>query len=173
MLAFPVFCDTFFGNVPDLKTVSKAVFSKCTKGDDPLFSGRWTGWPAGAKESDVLAWFVDLIPRLETFADDGNSTLPHRGKLLAQPKTPLLGSTGKRSMDIGLVNSDITYKPDAADSRYRWSHVLIAGELKSNPNADRASIAWIDLVRYAREVFTPESQQRCSLALSLHPSIPG
>lgn len=163
----PSFCDTFFGNVPDLKTVSKAVFSKCTEGDDPLFSGMWTGWPAGAEESDVLAWFVDLIPRLEAFADDGNSTLPHRRKLLAQPKTPLLGSTGKRSMDIGLVNSDITYKPDAADPRYRWSHVLIAGELKSNPNADRASIAWIDLARYAREVLAAQDTRRFVLGFTL------
>ncbi|XP_044714425.1 uncharacterized protein HRG_12023 [Hirsutella rhossiliensis] len=35
------------------------------------------------------------------------------------PRTPLQGSTGKRSLDIGFVNSDITYKPDSEDSRYR------------------------------------------------------
>ncbi|QLI74381.1 uncharacterized protein G6M90_00g113480 [Metarhizium brunneum] len=163
----PNFCDTFFKGVPDLGTIAETVFSKCTEGDNPLFSGGWTGWPTGAKESDVLAWFVDLIPRLDAFEDDRNSTLPHRRKLLAQPKTPLLGSTGKRSMDIGFVNSDITYKPDAADSKYRWSHVLVAGELKSNPKADIASIAWIDLARYAREVLAAQDTRRFVLGFTL------
>ncbi|KAK1783507.1 LOW QUALITY PROTEIN: hypothetical protein QBC45DRAFT_447515 [Copromyces sp. CBS 386.78] len=35
----------------------------------------------------------------------------------------------------------------------RWSHVLVPGELKSNPSADIASNAWLDLRRYAREEF--------------------
>ena len=153
--------------MPDLETASETAFSKCAEGGDPLFSGRWTGWPADAKESDVLAWIVDLIPRLEAFAGDRNSTLPHRRKLLAQPKTPLLGSTGKRCMDIGFVNSDATYKPDAADSKYRWSHVLVAGELKSNPRADIASIAWIDLARYAREVLAAQDTRRFVLGFTL------
>ncbi|TWU73405.1 hypothetical protein ED733_003499 [Metarhizium rileyi] len=163
----PNFYDTFFKGVPDLGTVAETVFSKCTKGDNPLFSGRWTGWPAGAKESDVLAWFIDLIPRLNAFAGDRNSTLLRRRKLLAQPKIPLLGSTGKRSMDIGFVNSDITERPDAAGSKYSWSHVLIAGELKSNPKADIASIAWIDLARYAREVLAAQDTRRFVLGFTL------
>ncbi|TWU76972.1 hypothetical protein ED733_007337 [Metarhizium rileyi] len=169
----PNFCDTFFKGVPDLGTIAEMVFSKCTQGDNPLFSGRWTGWPTGAKESDVLAWFtdlvprfIDLIPRLDT-KDNYNSTLPYRRKLLAQPKIPLLGSTGKRSMDIGFVNSDITYKPNIADSKYHWSHVLVAGELKSNPTADIASIAWIDLARYAREVLAAQDTRRFVLGFTL------
>ncbi|KAK7421733.1 hypothetical protein QQZ08_009821 [Neonectria magnoliae] len=168
-VGLPNFCDTFFGGVPDLEAVSAAVFRKCTEGDNPLYGSEgWSGWPTGAKESDVLAWFSDLIPKLETFAGDRNSIPTHRRKLLAQPKTPLRGSTGKRSMDIGFVNSDITYKPESEGvSKYRWSHILIAGELKSNPAADKASIAWIDLSTYAREVLAAQDTRRFVLGFTL------
>ncbi|KAJ5111761.1 kinase [Penicillium alfredii] len=117
------FHKAFFGNVPDLDMVFEAIFRRCTEGNNPLFKDRWSGWLAGAKESDVLTWFVDLIPKLEAFAGDRISTPPAQRKLLA----------------------DITYNPDSEDSRYRWSHILVADELKSNPKADKASIAWIDL----------------------------
>ncbi|KAK7407904.1 hypothetical protein QQX98_009915 [Neonectria punicea] len=166
-VGLPNFHKTFFGDVPDLDTVSEAVFGRCTEGDNPLFEEGWSGWPAGAKESDVLTWFGGLIPKLEAFAGDRISTPAARRKLLAQPRTPLVGSTGKRSMDIGFVNSDITYDPDSADSRYRWSHILVAGELKSNPKADKASIAWIDLATYAREVLAAQDTRRFVLGFTL------
>ncbi|KAM5342897.1 hypothetical protein ACJ41O_013863 [Fusarium nematophilum] len=166
-VGLPNFHKTFFGDVPDLDTVSEAVFGRCNEGDNPLFKEGWSGWPAGAKESDVLTWFDGLIPKLEAFAGDRISTPAARRKLLAQPKTPLVGSTGKRSMDIGFVNSDITYDPDSADSRYRWSHILVAGELKSNPKADKASIAWIDLATYAREVLAAKDTRRFVLGFTL------
>ncbi|XP_044720182.1 putative serine threonine-protein kinase [Hirsutella rhossiliensis] len=144
-VGLPKFHQTFFADVPDLDMVSEAVFRRCIEGDNPLFKEGWSGWPAGARENDVLSWFGSLIPKLEAFASNRTPTPAPRRKLLAQPRTPLQGSTGKRSLDIGFVNSDITYKPDSEDSRYRWSHILVAGELKSNPKADTSSIAWIDL----------------------------
>ncbi|CAH0051591.1 unnamed protein product [Clonostachys solani] len=82
--------------------------------------------------------------------------LATRRKLLAQPRTPLIGSTGKRSMDIGFINSEITYNPDFEDSRYYY-----------NPKADTASIAWIDLVRYVREVFGAQENRRFVLGFTL------
>ncbi|KAK7426551.1 hypothetical protein QQZ08_007010 [Neonectria magnoliae] len=69
--------------------------------------------------------------------------------------------------DIAFVNSDITYDPDSEDSRYRWSHILVAGELKSNPKADKASIAWIDLATYAREVLAAKDTRRFVLGFTL------
>ncbi|EXA28664.1 hypothetical protein FOVG_19742 [Fusarium oxysporum f. sp. pisi HDV247] len=166
-VGLPNFHRTFFGGVPDLETASEVVFRRCTEGDNPLFKEGWSGWPAGAKESDVLTWFGCLIPKLEAFAGDCISTPAARRKLLAQPRTPLGGSTGKRSMDIGFVNSDIAYNPDSEDSRYRWSHILVAGELKSNPKADKASIAWIDLATYAREVLAAKDTRRFVLGFTL------
>lgn len=174
-VGLPNFHKTFFGGVLVLDTVSEAVFRKCSEGDNPLFIEGWSGLPAAAKESDVLAWFGGLIPKLEAFAGDSISTPAVRRKLLAQPRTPLEGSTGKRSMDIGFVNSGITYKPkpDATDLRYRWSHVLVARELKSNPKANAASIAWIDLARYAREVLAAQDTRRFVLGFTLWISYEG
>lgn len=113
------FYKTFFGDVPDFDAVSEAVFGRCTEGDNPLFKEGWSKWPAGAKESDILAWFSGLILKLEAFASDRILTLAARQKLLVQLRIPLGGSTGKRSIDIGFVNSDIIYNPDSKDSRYR------------------------------------------------------
>ncbi|KAH6881086.1 serine/threonine-protein kinase Sgk2 [Thelonectria olida] len=166
-VGLPNFHKTFFGDVPDLDTVSEAVFGRCTEGENPLFQEGWSGWPAGAKESDVLTWLGGLIPKLEAFAGDRISPPAARRKLLAQPRTPLGGSTAKRSMDIGFVNTDITYNADSEDSRYRWSHILVAGELKSNPKADKASIAWIDLATYAREVLAAKDTRRFVLGFTL------
>ncbi|KAF5131576.1 hypothetical protein E5D57_007931 [Metarhizium anisopliae] len=166
-VGLPNFHKSFFGDIPELDMVSEAVFRKCTEGDSPLFKQGWSGWPAGAKESDVLTWIGGLISQLEAFADNRIPTSVARRKLLAQPKTPLEGSTGKRSMDIGFVDSDIIYKPDTTDSRYRWAHILVVGELKSNPKADIASVAWIDLARYAREVLAAQDTRRFVLGFTL------
>lgn len=166
-VGLPDFHKAFFGDVPDLNMVSEAVFRRCTEGDSPLFKDGWSGWPAGAKESDVLTWFGGLIPKLEEFAGDRISHPAPRRKLLAQPRTPLVGSTGKRSMDIGIVNNDIEYNPNSEDWRYRWSHILVAGELKSSPKADVASIAWIDLAKYVREIFAAQGTRRFVLGFTL------
>jgi hypothetical protein len=161
--------ETYFGGVAGLETASEAVFQKCVGGSNPLFGSEgWSKWPEDANEKDVLAWFVDLIPTLEAFAGECNPTSISRRKLLAQPKTPLLGSTAKRSMDIGFVNDNFTYDPKAEkDSRYRWSHVLVPGELKSNPSADMLSIARIDLATYAREVLSAQDTRRFVLGFTL------
>ncbi|KAJ5215200.1 FunK1 protein kinase [Penicillium hispanicum] len=151
-VGLPNLCDTFLSSVPE-----------CTEGDSPLFGSEgWSGWPAGAKESDVLTWFSELIPKLETFASNYSGR-----KLLAQPKTPLRASTGKRSMGIGFVNHDITYTAIEEDVRYCWSHILVPGELKSNPEADKASMAWMDLATYAREVLAVQETRRFVLGFTL------
>ncbi|GAB0146902.1 hypothetical protein EsHS_00007287 [Epichloe bromicola] len=164
-VGLPNFHEAFFGDVPELDVISEAVFRKCTEGDNPLFKEGWSGWPACAKESDVLTWINGLILKLEVFAGDRISTSPARRKLFAQPRTPLEGSTAKRSMDIGFVDSEMT--ADTTDSRYHWVHIIIAGELKSNPKADIPSIAWIDLARYAREILAAQDTRRFVLGFTL------
>jgi hypothetical protein len=41
----PRFHETFFGGVADLEPASEAVFKKCIKGSNLLFSVGWSGWP--------------------------------------------------------------------------------------------------------------------------------
>lgn len=163
----PLFQKAFFAGVPELDAVADDVFRKCLEGDSPLFTNGWSGWPVPANETDVLAWFDKLIPKLEALAGSRIPSPAISRTLLAQPRTPLAGSTGKRSIDIGIVNSGIVHNSASKGSRYRWSHILVPGELKSNPKADTASAAWIDLARYAREVFVAQATRRFILGFTL------
>ena len=98
----PHFHETYFGGVAGLKAASEAVFRKCTEGSGPLFSEGLSGWPKDANQDDVLSWFADFSERLVEFAED-KSTPTHRRRPLAQPNTPIQGSTGERKMDVGFV----------------------------------------------------------------------
>ncbi|KUI73383.1 hypothetical protein VM1G_08934 [Cytospora mali] len=157
------FDQTYFGDVADLKTTSEAFFEQCTKGSDPLFDNGWTGWPIDANQDDVLDWFADLSERLSTFAEERKSTPPVRRRPLAKPNEPIDGSVALRKMDIGLVNDSKANK----DSKCHWSQILVPGELKSNPSADRASEAWLDLGRYAREVLAAQDTRRFVLGFTI------
>ncbi|KAI1673447.1 Monoamine oxidase N [Pyrenophora tritici-repentis] len=73
------------------------------------------------------------------------------------------GSTADRKLDIGFVD-DLNA---GVNSKCRWSQILIPGELKSNPLADKASKAWLDLGRYAREVLAAQDSRRFVLGFTL------
>ncbi|KAI3574037.1 hypothetical protein IWW34DRAFT_885079 [Fusarium oxysporum f. sp. albedinis] len=79
------------------------------------------------------------------------------------PNKPIQGSTGERKLDIGFVKDTSAGK----DSRCRWSQILVPGELKSNPSADKASMAWLDLGRYAREVLVAQNTRRFVLGFTI------
>ncbi|KAB5511454.1 hypothetical protein GE09DRAFT_1196784 [Coniochaeta sp. 2T2.1] len=66
-------------------------------------------------------------------------------------------------MDVGFVNDPMAGK----DSRCRWDQILVPGELKSNRSADRASEAWLDLGRYAREVLAAQDTRRFVLGFTI------
>ncbi|PLB49113.1 hypothetical protein P170DRAFT_455861 [Aspergillus steynii IBT 23096] len=69
-----------------------------------------------------------------------------------------MGSTADRKLDIGIM-------PNTKE--HHWSHILVLGELKSNPKADSASQTWRDLGRYAREVLTTQDTRRFILGFTL------
>ncbi|KAF1351769.1 hypothetical protein EJ07DRAFT_159287 [Lizonia empirigonia] len=153
-VGIPGFFEAFFEDVPGLRPAALTVFDKCMEGESPLFrvDSGWQGWPEGAKEMDVLSWFASLIDRLLNLAEGHQPVSEIQRRPLAQPYQPLQGSIADRKLDIGFVDD-----PNAgADSKYRWSQILIPGELKSNPSADKASKAWLDLGRYAREVLAAQ-----------------
>ncbi|EQK99098.1 serine/threonine-protein kinase Sgk2 [Ophiocordyceps sinensis CO18] len=167
------FHGTFFGDVRD---ASEAVFNRCTEGDNPLFTNGWSEWPAGAEdgftdgwsewpavaeEGDVQTWLHGLIPRLQDFARH-HTSLPEAPEaprwLLAQPgETTMAGSKAPRKLDAGFVN----------DNERHWSHVLVVGEMKSNPDEDTLSHTWMQLARYAREVFAAQDARRFVLGFTL------
>ncbi|KAL7931331.1 hypothetical protein V8C35DRAFT_282676 [Trichoderma chlorosporum] len=162
--------EKFFGGVPDLEATSETVFQKCKEGSAPLFrsEGGWSGWPASADELDVLEWFAQFLPKLQALAQNYDSAPTPRRKLLIQPDGRLPGSMAKRKLDIGLVDDGFECDPEAEDyPEYCWSHVLVPGELKSNPSRDIASEAWIGLAKYAREVLSAQETRRFVLGFTL------
>ncbi|RMD42513.1 hypothetical protein DV735_g2633, partial [Chaetothyriales sp. CBS 134920] len=164
-VGLPNFHDTYFGGVADLQTASQAFFEQCLEGNDPRFEGGWKGWPKDANQEDVLSWFADFSEKLAAFADVHKSipTHRHRRRPLAKPNKPIDGSVGKRKLDVGFVNDPQAGK----DSRCHWSQILVPGELKSNPSADKASEAWLDLGRYAREVLAAQDTRRFVLGFTI------
>ncbi|KAJ4411003.1 hypothetical protein N0V85_003876 [Neurospora sp. IMI 360204] len=161
-VGLPRFHHIFFGRVAGLETASEAVFNKCMEGSEPLFHNGWSGWPTDANQDRVLNWFVELSEKLATFAEEYKPTPTRRRRPLAQPK-PIRGSTVERKLDVGFVDDPKAGK----DTRCRWSHVLVPGELKRNPSADKASKAWLDLGRYAREVFAAQDSRRFVLGFTI------
>lgn len=103
-VGLPRFHETFFGQVADLQTASKAVFKKCIEDGESLFSNGWSGWPRDANQDDVLSWFAELSEKLATLAEDYKSIPTHRRRPLAQPNKPIQGSTAERKLDVGFVD---------------------------------------------------------------------
>ncbi|OBS17289.1 hypothetical protein FPOA_12205 [Fusarium poae] len=159
------FHNAYFGGVAGLDAASQAFFKQCVEGSDPLFVDGWKGWPRDANQDDVLSWFADFSDKLATFAGSHGSipTHRHRRRPLAQPNKPIQGSTGERKLDVGFVKDTSAGK----DSRCHWSQILVPGELKSNPAADKASMAWLDLGRYAREVLAAQNDRRFVLGFTI------
>jgi hypothetical protein len=164
-VGIPGFFEAFFREVTDLQPAAHAVFERCKAGDNPLYreESGWQGWPEGAKERDVLGWFAEVIDQFSDLAAEHQPASRAHRRPLAQPHQPLQGSTADRKLDIGFVDD-----PSAgADSIYHWKQILVPGELKSNPAADVASKAWLDLGRYAREVLAAQDSRRFVLGFTL------
>jgi hypothetical protein len=162
-VGLPRFREIYFGRVVGLDAAAEAVFKDCMGGTNPLFDKGWTGWPKDANQNDVLSWFAELCKKLAAFAERHGSNPACRRRPLAQPNKPIKSSTGERKLDVGFV-SDV--KADK-DSRCHWSQVLIPGELKSIPLADKASKAWLDLSTYAREVLAAQDTRRFVLGFAI------
>ncbi|KAK0707014.1 hypothetical protein B0T26DRAFT_815209 [Lasiosphaeria miniovina] len=115
----------------------EAFFGRCMEGSEPLSNN---GWSDG-RQMQIRT--ITIRPR-------------HRRRPLAQPNKPIQGSTAERKLDVGFVDDPKAGK----DSRCHWSHILVPGELKSNPSADKASKAWLNIGTYAREVLAAQDT-RC------------
>ncbi|KAJ5895509.1 hypothetical protein N7495_007200 [Penicillium taxi] len=133
------------------------------EGGDLVFDSSWTGWPENAKQEDLLSWFTVFSKKLAKFAAGKTSVPTRQQRTLAKLNDSIGGSKGKRRMDVGFVNDSEAGK----ESRYHRSQVLVPGELKSNPAADKASEAWLDLGRYAREVLSAQDTRRFILGFTI------
>lgn len=157
------FHDAYFGGVAGLEAASEAFYKECLEGRDPLFDNGWRGWPRDANQDDVLVWFTAFVERLTSFAESRETATARRRRLLAKLNRPVGGSTAPPKVDIVFINN----LPAKTGSRCHLSQILAPGELKSNASADRASEAWFDLGRYAREVLAAQDTRRFVLGFTL------
>lgn len=98
------------------------------------------------------------------FAKQCQSVTNVRWRFFARPDNPLLGSVSKRKLDAGFVDDSLT------DEECNWSHILVAGELNSNPKADNPE-AWMELARHVREMLATQDNRRFVLGFRLCGSI--
>jgi len=158
-IGVPGFEDAFFGGVSNLQSIANTVFEKCQQGHNPPFKqkkGGWQGWPSGAHEPKVLDWFQRIMRTFLGLAAKYHGTPRPQMKILRQSNKPLPDSVSWRKLDIGFVRNPRHRGPVQFD----WSHVLVPGELKSNPKEDTHESTWLDLARYVREVFNTQESRR-------------
>lgn len=162
-IGVPGFYEAYFSAIEGLEEAGATVFRRCQEGHNPLFTENgWRDWPESATEREVLDWLSSSVDKLRDMATEEGYTVTSQRKVLAQPDRPLEGSTASRKLDVGIVR-DL----DATNQKYNWSHILILGELKSNPKEDLVSKTWLDLGRYAREVLTAQDTRRFALGFTL------
>ena len=160
----PGFDETYFGGVKGLREAGAAVFSRCKEGDNSPYVDEigWRDWPESAEEKQVLGWLITMIDKLRGIATEEALTTKNCRRVLGWPHQPLQGSTAARKLDVGFVQP-----PEMADKQIHWSHILIMGELKRSSKMDTTSSTWLDLGRYAREVFAAQGTRRFVLGFTL------
>ncbi|EEH07624.1 conserved hypothetical protein [Histoplasma capsulatum G186AR] len=161
----PGFFAAYFDGIEGLSRTAQAVYQKCNTGDSPLYNDKsgWKDWPDDMDEKYVLDWLIKVINQLSQFAEDHDLTRTPARRPLAQPAQPIAGSIAKRKLDVGFVDN-----PDSTpDKKYKWSEILVPGELKNDRKYDIPSGARLDLARYAREVLSAQDDRRFVLGFTL------
>lgn len=169
----PDIFETFFGKIPKLTEIAAAVLENCREAEPPLFQEDvgWVAWPADCEEASVLQFLRSHIDRFLLLADERGFRPSKRHRCIATPNKPIPGSVSKRKLDVGLAYNSDNVLEESEGQSYDWSHILIPGELKSNPREDNHSSTWLDLVRYVREIFSAQHSRRFVLGFTLCGSI--
>ncbi|KAF2963735.1 hypothetical protein GQX73_g9848 [Xylaria multiplex] len=149
--------------VAGLKIASKAVFEKCTGGSNPIFriEEGWQGWPKNADPDGVFGWLADLSDKLAVLAEDQTPIPSRQRRPLVNPNKHIESHVGKRGLSVGFVD-----EPKSRKDPIR-PQILVPGELRSNRFADNALEAWLDLGRYARNVFATQNTRRFTLGFTI------
>jgi hypothetical protein len=165
----PDVLSTFFGQIAQVREVTAIVLESCKNAELPLFHDGvgWTEWPEGCEETAVLRFLRCHIDRFLLFANERGFSPSKRRRYITTPNKPIPGSISKRKLDVGIAYNADNEPEERHRQSYEWSHILVPGELKSNPREDNHSNTWLDLVRYAREIFSAQDTRRFVLGFTL------
>jgi hypothetical protein len=135
--------------------MAAAVFQMSKDEEPPLYKENigWVEWPEDCQESGVLRWLTRHIDQFVLFANEQGFRPLKRQRCVTLPNKPIPGSVSKRKLDVGFAYNSSNERERSDRLPYDWSHILVPGELKSNPQEDSYSSTWLDLLRYARDVF--------------------
>jgi hypothetical protein len=161
--------NTYFGGIPGLLDIATAVFKNCKDAEPPLFQDDvgWIDWPDSCEEIAVSRFLHRHINQLLLFADEHGFRPSKRRRCITTPNKPIPGSVSKRKLDVGLAYNSGDELEESSQQSYDWSHILVPGELKSNPREDNHSSTWLDLVRYVREIFSAQDTRRFVLGFTI------
>ncbi|OCL08995.1 hypothetical protein AOQ84DRAFT_363643 [Glonium stellatum] len=141
----------------------------CKYGEQPLYreSIGWVEWPEGCEESGVLRWLRRHINQFLLFANERGFRPLKRRRCITTPNKPIPGSVSKRKLDVGFTYNSSNKRENSDRLPYNWSHILVPGELKSNPREENYSSTWLNLLRYAREVSSGQDTRRFVMGFTL------
>ena len=108
----------------------------------------------------MLRWLSRHVEQFLLFASERGFCPLKRRRCVTTPNKPIPGSVSKRKLDVGFAYNSSDEHESSNRLPYDWSHILVPGELKSNPQEDNYSSTWLDLLRYAREVFSGQDTRR-------------
>lgn len=164
----PDFYKAFFGDIENLEEAEIAVFRRCKEGDSPIYSDEagWRDWPEHATQNEVLQWLTSQVNLFCDLAEEQGFTTNTDRRIWARPNQRLQGSTAERKLDVGFIGGQ-----DTDGSNHHWSHILVPGELRSNPDLDTASRTWLNLGRYVREMFAAQDSHHFIVGFTLCGSI--
>ncbi|KAL1616633.1 hypothetical protein SLS56_011336 [Neofusicoccum ribis] len=168
----PQVFDAYFRQVAQLSDIATAVFERCSNADPPMYTKDvgWTDWPPSCKEDEVLGFLRRHLDQFLLFANEQGFQPLKRRRCVTAPNHPLAGSVGKRKLAVGIARSNSSESEDE-EPQCNWSHILVPGELKSNPQKDSHNDTWLDISRYVREVFASQDTRQFVLGFALCGSI--
>ena len=168
-LDHPDFIATYLAEIPQVDDAATAVFKKCCDGKDPFYTTgyRWRGWEDG-DEKGVQRSLEGCISKFMKFLEEASIEPPSQRRFVPSPNTPVPGAV-KRKPDLCVAtfageSIGVLAKPNKQIAS--WRQVLVAIELKSS-GQDGLEKTWLDVMKYAREIFRHQDSRRFVLGLTL------
>ncbi|KAL7923472.1 hypothetical protein ACQKWADRAFT_320126 [Trichoderma austrokoningii] len=134
-----------------IRETAEAIFTEFCAGDDPRFNhdNGWRDWPDVTSQSNVRAWLLQLT---QDVVESAERRMPAsvQQRLISSPSKPMKGSFINRSVDAAFILAPVELKMHSADDCVK---------------------TWVDLARYAREIFKAQDTRRFILGFTLAGSI--
>ncbi|KAL0631072.1 hypothetical protein Q9L58_010069 [Maublancomyces gigas] len=119
--------------------------------------GRWTNWPDGAEQDNVLSWFFKTTDVLLG---------PQRTRQYYSSRYQIVaGSKARRKVDLYLYPKAEGKRKN--DHQAQWPEMCVVGELKEAQGPNTSAELLVQLAGYVREIFGSQHTRRFVHAFTL------